>query len=311
MINKSTIGVVGLGRMGFRVAENLRDKGYQVVGYDVDERNTNRFIRSSMTGARSHKELCVNLHSQRIILFFLPAGKAVDDTINKLMPFLEDGDLLIDCGNSHYKDTESRFVRLEKAAIKFLDAGVSGGVKGARNGACLTIGGDRTVFEATEFLFRDIAAEDGYLYVGAAGWGHLAKTVHNGIEYGFLQAVGEGLHVMKAVADKGNGEVELARLCEVWCNGSIIESRIMADTVKALSILEDARSIAGVIEGGETGRWAQETARECGVPTPVLDAAVESRKLSHISQNFATKIIAAVRNVFGEHKLSTRDRDDL
>lgn len=310
MSDKHEIGIVGLGRMGFRMSENLRDKGYRVVGFDIARKNTARFKRVSMTAASSLEELCKDLKNRRIVVFLLPAGKTVDDSINKLLPFLEKDDVLIDCGNSYYKDSVRRSVNLGKYKIDFMDVGVSGGVKGARNGACLTVGGERGLFKGLEYLFKDMSAEDGYFYAGPTGWGHLTKTIHNGIEYGFLQAIGEGLNLVKTVADKEKVSIDLAKLCRVWCNGSIIESRLLSDTVDALRILKKDRSVSGRIGGGETGAWAQKIAKEYGAAVPVVNAALRSRKASQNNHDFSNKIIAAIRNVFGEHELFTQGLRD-
>lgn len=305
MNNKREIGIIGLGRMGFRLSENLRDNGYRVVGFDIVEKNTAKFKQASMTAVCSLEEVCKNLKSRRVIIFMLPAGRSVDDAINNLIPYLEKEDVLIDCGNSYFKDAISRSVNLKKHDINFMDVGISGGVKGARNGACLTIGGKHKLFKSLENLFKDMSAENGYLYVGPTGWGHLVKTIHNGIEYGFLQAIGEGLNVIKTIADKEKVSIDLTKLCQVWCNGSIIESRILLDTIKALSLLKENQSIVGKVGGGETGTWAQKIAREYGASVPVLNAALKSRKESEYIHDFTCKIIAAIRNVFGEHEYVT------
>jgi 6-phosphogluconate dehydrogenase len=309
MSNKHTheIGVVGLGRMGLRLSMRLRDLGYRVLGYDLLEENRLLFREASMMPVSSLEELCSDFKARRIVILMVPAGKAVDEVIGGLVPFLEENDVLLDCGNSYYEDAVKRSKHLSQYGIHFLDVGVSGGVSGARSGACLTIGGSKELFNELEYLFKDISAPNGYSYIGPTGWGHLVKTIHNGIEYGFLQALSEGLHVIKEVADHESISVDLANLCEVWSNGSIIESRLMRDAVKAMQMLSTNSSIQGKVGGGETGAWAQKIACEYGVSVPVLSAALEYRKTSQHSPGFTGKVIAAVRNVFGEHELSTED----
>lgn len=300
---KSEIGVVGLGRMGFAISENLRDKGYKVFGFDINEENNSQLKNASMTAVDSYEQLCKCLSPHRVIMFFVPAGDAVDDTINRLIPFLEKDDILLDCGNSYFKDSVSRSFELEKYDINFMDVGVSGGVNGARNGACLTIGGKYALFKKLEHVFQNISTKDGYLYIGQVGWGHLVKTIHNGIEYGFLQAIGEGLNVVKTISDKENLGIDISKLCQVWCNGSIIESRLLSDAVKAVKIIEKWQPVSGNIGGGETGNWARKIAMENGVNVPALEAALKSRNKSQIDLDYSGKIIAAIRNVFGGHEL--------
>lgn len=188
---KHEIGIVGLGRMGFRVGERLRDKGYRVVGFDPSEESKTLFKQEYMLSVNSLEELCANLKKPRVIMLVVPAGRPVDDSIHGLIPFSEKDDVLLDCGNSYHEDAITRSVLLDQHGIHFMDIGVSGGISGARNGSCLTIGGCHELFERLEYLFKDLSAENGYFYVGPIGWGHLVKIIHNGIEYGFLQAIGE------------------------------------------------------------------------------------------------------------------------
>ena len=300
---KSEIGIVGLGRMGFAVSKNLRDKGYKVFGFDINEENNTKLKNAYMTAVDSYEQLCKCLVPFRVIMIFVPAGDAVDNTINRLLPFLEKNDILLDCGNSYFKDSVIRSVQLEKHDINFIDVGVSGGVNGARNGACLTIGGKYNLFKKLEHVFQNISAKDGYLYIGPVGCGHLVKTIHNGIEYGFLQAIGEGLNLVKTISDNESLGIDLSKLCQVWCNGSIIESRLLSDAAKAFEIIEKGQYISGKIGGGETGNWARKIAMDNGVNVPVLDAALESREKSQINPDYSGKIIAAIRNVFGGHEL--------
>lgn len=300
MCSKNPIGIIGLGRMGMPLCENLKDSGYTVIGYDLLEANREQVSTMGMTAAASLADICSLLPTPRLIIVMVPAGEATGGVIKDLLLLLEAGDTVIDAGNSHYQDSIDRALLLEQSGIGFLDMGTSGGVSGARHGACLTIGGRRELFAQLESLFRDIAHPGGYLYVGPSGWGHLVKTIHNGIEYGFLQAIAEGLHTIKAAAEKQKVEVDLAALCSTWGNGSIIASRLLDDTVEALHYLED-HPVSGRIGGGETGQWALNIAREHGTDTPVLAASLEKREQSRQHPDFSGEIIAAVRNVFGGH----------
>ena len=300
--NLRIIGVVGLGRMGFPLCERLHDFGYNVVGYDRDESPRYRFRTEGMTDVDSLENLCNSLFTKKVIILLVPAGDAVDEAIAGLSPFLNEADVLLDFGNSNYLDSRRRAERLSTSKIDYIDVGMSGGISGARNGACLTIGGPSEVVTKLNYLFSDIAAPGGYTHVGPSGWGHLVKTIHNGIEYGFLQAIGEGLHVIEEVANKECVSIDMEKLCNVWNNGSIIASRLMADAAEAVRLLAEHPEIDGKVGGGETGKWAQEIAEKFGVPVPSLDAALAYRKRSLKAPDFTGRVIAAIRNLFGGHK---------
>lgn len=299
-----TVGIVGLGRMGLPLGQNLSDQNYYVVGYDLSEENRLRFESQKMKPVATLEELCEQTQCPRHIILMVPAGDAVDAVISNILPYLSPDDIVIDSGNSHYQDSVRREILLASHNVGFLDVGISGGLDGARHGACLTIGGNKLLFEKVEFLFRDIAQENGYMYVGPAGWGHLVKTIHNGIEYGFLQAIGEGLNLIKEVSEKEGIKIDLSHLCSVWNNGSIIESRLMGDAAVAMHLLAEHPEIKGTVGGGETGRWSQEMANKAGVSLPVLDAALEFRYQSLHSPDFTGKVIAAIRHTFGGHEFT-------
>jgi 6-phosphogluconate dehydrogenase len=295
------VGIIGLGRMGLPLCENLRDKGYYVVGYDLSEEHRNRIATLNMTSTVSIEEFCERLSTPRQIILLVPSGGPVDSVLLDLLQHLLPGDIVIDAGNSHYLDSVRRRALLANHEVGYLDVGISGGLKGARYGACLTIGGDRNLYDKTESLFCDIAKTNGYMYVGPSGWGHLVKTIHNGIEYGFLQAIGEGLNLIRVIAEKECVPVDISQLCTVWNNGSIIESRLMGDAADAVRLLEGHPEIAGAVGGGETGGWAQTIAIQAGESMPALDAALEYRKKTCNTNDFTGKVIAAIRHLFGGH----------
>lgn len=303
MINKE-IGVVGLGRMGFGISSRLKEQGYHVVGFDLMYENKKRFEEADMQPVSSLEELCTNLKNPKIIILLIPAGKAVTDSINSLTSLLDKNDVIMDFGNSYYKDSISRSAILQKYDINFMDVGLSGGIGVSKSGGCLTVGGKKEQFLKHEQVFKDLAVKDGYMYVGPTGWGHLVKMVHNGIEYGFLQAIGEGLNVVNHIADDQDIDLDLSRLCKTWSNGSIIESRLLKDAIKAMELLKNNTSIKGSIGGGETGTWARITANEYNIPIPALNAALEFRNDSKHTPSFAGKVIAAIRNVFGGHEIN-------
>jgi 6-phosphogluconate dehydrogenase len=217
------IGLFGLGKMGFNLGLNMMDKGHQVVAYDVTEAAVSKFEQAGGGGARSTKELVEKLQSPKVIWLMVPAGSIVDQILSDLEPILGEGDIVIDGGNSHYKDTLRRYDQLKKKGIHYIDCGTSGGTEGAREGACLMIGGDEKAFLYIEPLIRDIAIKNGYLYTGAAGSGHFLKMVHNGVEYGMMQAIGEGFEVL----EKSQFNYDYEQVARVWNNGSVIRSWLM------------------------------------------------------------------------------------
>ncbi len=302
MRHGSSVGFVGLGRMGLALCRNLIDKGYRVVGYDHLEPCRTKLQRLGMASPASLKIICEELVPPRRIVLVVPAGEAVDAVISELLPHLGEGDIIADAGNSRYQDSVSRAGTLAGHGVGFLDVGLSGGTSGARSGACLTIGGSGESFKAMEPLLKDMAATGGCMHVGPSGWGHLVKTVHNGIEYGCMQAIAEGLHTIKAAADKEDVPLDLVRLCDAWCHGSIIESRLLRDTAEALGVVAEKHP-SGRVGGGETGRWALQIAVGHDVAAPVLAAALEKREQSLAAPDFSSKVIAALRYVFGGHEL--------
>lgn len=304
MDSAHSVAVIGLGRMGLSLCENLHDHNYKVFGFDLSEKARNQLSSLKMIASVSIAELCCAVATPRHIILLVPEGAAVDEVLLCLLPHLSPGDIIIDAGNSYYEDSVRRKRSLDSHNVGFIDVGISGGLQGARNGACLTIGGDKKIFQRVEYLFRDIARPNGYMHVGPTGWGHLVKTVHNGIEYAFLQSIAEGLNIVKVVSEKEGVQVDLAELCEVWNNGSIIESRLMADAVNALKFIRNNPDIRGSIAGGQTGLWAQEIASRHNISVPALDAALAYRKKSQSQPDYIGKVITAIRYLFGGHSFN-------
>lgn len=294
--------IIGLGRMGLPQALRLARANFRVRGFDLDPARRNLAAAEGLPLAESLEQACARPPGGGglAVLVYLPAGGPVEETIEALAGFLRAGDLVLDCGNCYYQDAVRHAGRLAREEIHFLDVGVSGGISGARNGACLMVGGPDAVYRAGEPLLRVLAGPDAILHAGPAGWGHLVKTVHNGIEYGFLQAIAEGLHTIEAKAREENVDVDLKALCETWNRGSIIEARLMADAAAAMRLVRDPE-LQGRIGGGQTGSWAAEIAEEAGVRVPVLQAAIEARRRSREAPDFSGKVISAIRNVFGSH----------
>lgn len=295
------IGFIGLGRMGQAMAIFLADKGHRVVAYDVSPAAIDSVVEKGAEGAENLKRLVEALKPPRIIWLMVPAGKAVDEVIfNGLMPYLAAGDLLVDGGNSNYKDTIRRAAKLAENGIGFMDVGTSGGIKGVKSGLSLMAGGNEQDFRRLEPVLKDLAAGNGYGLMGDIGAGHFVKTVHNGIEYALLQSYAEGFELLK----EGPFEIELGMVARVWNNGSVVRSWLLE---LAQEILESdgLDEVADEVGGGQTGRWAAEAALEHEVPFTMLGAALSERYRSR-RESFAARMVAALRRGFGGHPVKKK-----
>lgn len=295
------IGFIGLGRMGQAMAIFLADKGHRVVAYDVSPAAIDSVVEKGAEGAENLKRLVEALKPPRIIWLMVPAGKAVDEVIfNGLMPYLAAGDLLVDGGNSNYKDTIRRAAKLAENGIGFMDVGTSGGIKGVKSGLSLMAGGNEQDFRRLEPVLKDLAAGNGYGLMGDIGAGHFVKTVHNGIEYALLQSYAEGFELLK----EGPFEIDLGMVARVWNNGSVVRSWLLE---LAQEILESdgLNEVADEVGGGQTGRWAAEAALEHEVPFTMLGAALSERYRSR-RESFAARMVAALRRGFGGHPVKKK-----
>ena len=291
------IGLIGLGKMGYNLALNFKSKGHQVVAFDVNKAAMDKIAAEGITTAPSISELPNSLQGKRVIWIMVPAGNVVDVILGNIKNHLKADDIIIDGGNSHYKDTLTRSRDLEKMGVHYLDCGTSGGVNGALHGVCTMIGGKKDVFDYCEPLFKSISVPDGYLYCGKSGSGHFTKMVHNGIEYGMMQSIAEGLEVLH----KYDSEVNLASVSKVWNHGSVVRSWLMELTQHALEKDENLESIKGIMHSSGEGKWTVETALELGVPTPVITMSLLTRYRSQQVDTFSGKVVAALRNEFGGH----------
>ncbi|PCL89330.1 phosphogluconate dehydrogenase (NAD(+)-dependent, decarboxylating) [Paenibacillus lautus] len=291
------IGMIGLGKMGLNLVQNLIHHQHQVVAYDLNTELVAQATECGAEAAASTELLVAKLDKPRIVWMMVPAGKIVDSVIESLTPLLESGDILIDGGNSHYKDSIARAARLAEQGIHYFDAGTSGGMEGAHNGGCFMIGGNRDVFSGIEPLFKDMAVENGYLYAGESGSGHFLKMVHNGIEYGMMQSIAEGFEVLEKSAFDFNYE-DVAR---VWSNGSVIRSWLMELTQNAFSKDPKLEGIKGVMKSSGEGKWTVETALEVQASAPVIAMSLFMRYRSLDQDTFHGKVVAALRNEFGGH----------
>jgi 6-phosphogluconate dehydrogenase len=295
------IGMIGLGKMGLSLALNMKSSGFNVIGFDLDKTQRDNAIAAGIEVADTIDGICQETHGPRWIWLMVPAGNPVDQTIHALIELLQPGDIVIDGGNSFYKDSMRRHKELEHNGIHYLDCGTSGGKEGARHGACLMVGGDPEVYEACKALFLAIGMEGGVLYTGPAGSGHFVKMVHNGIEYGMMQAIGEGFELLQASQFK----LDLEAIAGLWDHGSVIRGWLMELTGQIFKREADLSSVKGVVNASGEGQWTVETAIEMGVPLPVITMSLMMRYASQQNQNFSGKVQAALRNAFGGHGIVT------
>lgn len=296
------IGIIGLGKMGFNLALNIKDHGHNIMGNDLDPELVKKCEQAGIKTAPTIEKLIASLPAPRVIWMMIPAGEAVDYALKVIKTQVQPGDVVIDGGNSFYKDSMRRAVELKELKIGYLDCGTSGGVEGARNGVCAMIGGDAEVFAQCEQLFRDISLKDGYLYCGHAGSGHFVKMIHNGIEYGMMQSIAEGFEVMH----KSNFGLNLEKVAKVWNHGSVVRSWLMELTERALSKDPDLSSIRGVMRSSGEGKWTVETALEQQIATPVMALSLMMRYRSMEDDTFSGKVVAALRNEFGGHAVDKK-----
>lgn len=291
------IGLIGLGKMGYNLALNMKNKGHDVIAYDINEETLKKIQEEGIKTVRSLNDLTENLSDKRVIWMMIPAGELVDKTLASLKPLLNGGDIVIDGGNSNYKDSVRRAGELESLQISFLDCGTSGGTEGALHGVCAMIGGDQSAFNYCEPLFKDIAVLNGYVYCGPSGSGHFVKMVHNGIEYGMMQSIAEGFEVMQ----KSEFNLNLEHVAKVWNHGSVVRSWLMELTENALRKDPGLNSIKGIMHSSGEGKWTLETALEKQIATPVIALSLMMRYRSQETDTFSGKIVAALRNEFGGH----------
>jgi len=297
------LGYIGLGKMGFNMVELLLEKGHQIAAYDSSAEPIQKIAKRGAMPADSMRSLVKALATPRLVWIMVPY-QVVDSVLKELAPLLAKGDTVIDGGNSPYKESMRRAKQLEGQSLEFLDAGVSGGPGGARTGACIMVGGKKEVFQKHEQLFRDLSAENGYGYMGKSGAGHFVKMVHNGIEYGMMQALAEGFAVLKA----SGFEVNLAKTADLYNHRSVIESRLAGWLKSAFEQYgSDLENISGSIAQSGEGMWTVEAAKELGVPVPVIKGALDFRLQSQKNPNYTGKIVSALRHQFGGHEVQEKN----
>ena len=295
------LGFVGLGRMGANMVRRLIRDGHRVVAYNRTAEKTKEIMGEGAEGAFSLKELVERLKTPRIVWLMVPAGQVVDDHIAELEPLLAPGDIIIDGGNSYYKDSVRRGKEVTAKGFHYMDAGTSGGIWGLKVGYCLMIGGEKAIFDHCEPLFKTLAPPDGYGYMGDHGAGHLVKMVHNGIEYGMLQAYGEGFEILNA----SPYDLDLHKISHLWNQGSVVRSWLLELAELAFEKDPKLDSLKGWVADSGEGRWTVLEAMEHDVPAPIITLSLLERFRSRQDESFSAKVIAALRNEFGGHAVKT------
>lgn len=295
------IGIIGLGRMGAAVAYRLLQAGHEVYGFDV---NQNALIDQRVERVDS---IALVAKKTRVVWLMLPAGHLIDQVIEELLPCLHAGDVIIDGGNSHFSDSIKRAERLSHHDIIFFDCGTSGGVHGRQNGFCLMVGGNKEVFETLHIMWQSIAAPEGYAHVGISGAGHYVKMVHNGIEYALMQAYAEGLHLLHET-HIGGQSFDLKQITTLWNHGSIIQSFLLKLTGNIFENDQQLELVGGQVEHSGMGQWTVDQATKLKIPVAAIELAIKTRAWScQTGGNYATKIMALMRQQFGGHTVHTKD----
>ncbi len=299
------IGMIGLGRMGMNMARRLLQNGQEVVAYNRSFDKTEEIAKEGATGAKTIAELVKNLTPPRAAWIMLPAGKPVDDTIDELKELLDPGDIIIDGGNSFYKDDLRRAEELSGTGIHYMDVGVSGGIWGLKIGYCMMIGGPEDAFRHIEPALKVLAPPEGYLYCGPTGAGHFVKMVHNGIEYGMMQAYGEGFAILEASPYAES--LDHSQVAHLWNQGSVVRSWLLELAEIAFSEDPKLQGIEGYVSDSGEGRWTIQQAIETDVPAPVITMSLFSRFSSRDANLFSDRVLAALRNQFGGHAVVSSD----
>lgn len=294
------IGIVGLGKMGKNIALQALSKGYPVVAYDISPGPLNEVAAKGAVKAGSMLELVRKLRQPRTVWVMLPAGEVTSDAIVQLASYCGRGDVIIDGSNSFYRESVALYGKLAKKGISYLDAGCSGGPSGALNGMCIMVGGDKSAFRKSERLFRDLSVANGCFYTGKPGSGHFVKMVHNAVEYGMMQSIGEGLELMESGPYEG---LDLGGICELWNNGSVVRGYLMALAARAIKSDPHLSSTAPYVEDTGEGRWSVKEAVEYGVPFWAITGALYSRFESRAEKRFGKRVLAALRHEFGGHAI--------
>ncbi len=285
--------------MGYSLALNMHDKGHEVYLFSSSREKIAGAGQKGLSGATDAAAFLSFFRGRRLVWLMVPAGEPVDDMLETFIPLLKEGDILVDGGNSHYRDSLRRAATAEKAGLVYADIGISGGPTGARNGACMMVGASDEVFSYLKPLLKDICKEGGYLRIGNSGAGHYVKMVHNGIEYGMMQAIAEGFELMES----GPYMLDFQALANLWNNGSVISSWLIELTARMFAADPQLEAIDSVAGSSGTGRWTVEEGLKNNVPLPVISQALYARYRSADQDSFAAKVVAGLRREFGGHEV--------
>ena len=291
------LGFVGLGKMGLNMVTRLERGGHDIVAFDRSAEAVSKAEEVKAAGVASLEALVAKLAAPRAVWVMVPAGDPTESTINALAGLLSAGDAIIDGGNTNFHDDVRRAKTLSEKKLHYVDAGTSGGIWGLTEGYCLMVGGEDDICKRLEPIFLTLAPKDGYMHVGSHGAGHYVKMVHNGIEYGMMQAYAEGFELMQASPYKPN----LAKIAALWDHGSVVRSWLLQLAARALAEDPELSKITGFVEDSGEGRWTVQEAIERAVPLPVITASIFTRFRSRQNNTFAERMLAALRNQFGGH----------
>ncbi len=293
------LGMVGLGKMGINMVFRLLAGGHKVVGFNRTLSKEEPVKNKGAIGSDSIKELVSKLSSPRIVWLMVPSGETTDLMLEEVLKYVEKTDIVIDGGNSYYKDSIRRYNMLKEKGINFLDAGTSGGIWGLKEGYCSMIGGEEEIFNHCEPIFKTLAPENGYLYIGKSGAGHFVKMVHNAIEYGMMEAYAEGFEILKT----SDFNVNLTDITGLWSHGSVVRSWLLDLAHNAFRLDPELENLKPIVDDSGEGRWTLKEAIDMAVPAPVLAESVFARFRSRQENSFANRVLAALRHQFGGHSV--------
>jgi 6-phosphogluconate dehydrogenase len=296
------IGFIGLGKMGSNMVQRLLKGKHKIVVWNRSSGPVQELEQKGAVGSQSINDLVMKLPERKVVWLMVPSGKAVDDNLETLLGLLRKGDIIVDGGNSYWKDTQRRAQAAAAKGIHYIDCGTSGGIWGLANGYCLMYGGDKSAADYLEPVFRTLAPENGFVYCGESGSGHLVKMVHNGIEYGMMQAFAEGFEIM----EKSPFQIDLTKVADAWQYGSVVRSWLLELAVNAFKDDPKLDKLEDFVQDSGEGRWTIQTAMELDVPAHVITASLFNRFRSRQDESFAMKVLAALRNQFGGHAVKTK-----
>lgn len=297
------IGFIGLGKMGFNMVQRLINSSHEVVVWNRSEEPVKLLSEKGAIASKSIEDLISKLPERKVVWLMVPAGKPVDENIEIVSKYLNSGDIIIDGGNSFWKETRLRSAKLLEKGIHYLDCGTSGGVWGLQNGYCLMYGGNEDAAKYTEAIFKSLSPENGYVYCGQSGTGHLVKMVHNGIEYGMMQAYAEGFEIL----EKTPFNIDITKVADAWQYGSVVRSWLLELAVNAFKDDPKLEKLKDYVQDSGEGRWTVQTAIDFDVPAHVITASLFTRFQSRQDESFAMKVLAALRNQFGGHAVKTKE----